>query len=307
MPEFDPGGCRPIRKILGNTSRSKRFALIALLFSLLACGLPNVTNPPNTSPPLTSTIAVPVLSPTTVVLPTDLPSPTSAFVPDTGWELIRNGLERRIINLTSSEGNFRENLYLLRIDPALFKFDVAYHPGNPQSLTDWQLETGALVVVNGGFFTETNEATGLIIVDSQPSGVSYMGFGGMLAINESGPELRWLAQQPYDPAENLLAALQSFPMLVIAGNQIGYTEENGLPARRTVIAQDTQNQMIFLLATTGTFTLYELGQFLIDSDLNLTAALNLDGGASTGLLLAEPVGGVAPYSLLPVVITVYAK
>jgi hypothetical protein len=36
-------------------------------------------------------------------------------------------------------------------------------------------------------------------------------------------------------------------------------------------------------------------------------ALNLDGGASTGLLLADPVEGIAPFTLLPSVIMVYPK
>jgi hypothetical protein len=233
--------------------------------------------------------------------------PTETVLPDTGWIQLRPGLERRQINLFMDEGGFRETIYILRLDPEFFRFEVAYDPYEPKSLTDWQITTGALIVVNGGFFTESNQATGLIVVDGQSSGVSYEGFGGMLAITEAGPRLQWLTQQPYDPNEILLAGLQSFPMLVTPGGQAGYVEEDGLPARRTVIAQDINGQFLFLLASTGTLTLYELSQYLVESDLELDAALNLDGGASTGLLLADPVGGVAPYSLLPSVITVFPK
>lgn len=234
-------------------------------------------------------------------------SPVETVLPDSGWIQLRPGLEQRQINLMTDEDNFREAIYILRLDPEFYRFNVAYDPLEPKSLTDWQLATGALVVVNGGFFTESNEATGLIIVDGQTSGVSYEGFGGMLAITEASPRLLWLAQQPYDPDEILLAGLQSFPMLVIPGGQVGYAEENGLLARRTVIAQDSNGRILFLLASTGTFTLHELSHYLVKSDLEIDAALNLDGGASTGLLLADPVEGVAPFTLLPSVITVHPK
>lgn len=189
----------------------------------------------------------------------------------------------------------------------MYRFDVAYMPGAPQSMTDWQNETGALIVVNGGFFTEANEATGLIVVDGQHSGTSYDGFGGMLVIGSTGPDLRWLPMQPYDPSEPISAGLQSFPMLVKPDGVLGYNDEDGQPARRTVIAQDGNGRFIFVLATSGTFTLHHMSQFLLETDLDISLALNLDGGASTGILLAEPMDGVAPFTLLPVVITVYPK
>jgi hypothetical protein len=153
-----------------------------------------------------------------------------------------------VVNLLTAENQVQESLYLLRIDPAGYRFDVGYRPGQPQSLENWQAETGALLVVNGGFFTEENIATGAIVVDGQVSGTSYRDFGGMLAITAEGPMLRWLPQQPFDPAEPLLAGLQSFPMLVTPGGQIGYPDEDGQRARRTVIAQDVEGRILFVLA-----------------------------------------------------------
>jgi hypothetical protein len=96
-------------------------------------------------------------------------------------------------------------------------------------------------------------------------------------------------------------------MLVTPGNQIGYPDEDGAPARRTVIAQDRQGRFLFVLAPSGTYTLHQLSRFLVASDLDLELALNLDGGASTGLILADPVEGVPPFELLPIVITVHPK
>jgi uncharacterized protein YigE (DUF2233 family) len=189
----------------------------------------------------------------------------------------------------------------------MYDFDVGYRSGAPQRLMEWQSETGALIIVNGGFFTAEGQATGLIIVDGQAAGTSYAGFGGMLAVSEAGPKLRSLRQQPYDPYEPLRAAMQSFPLLVAPDGQIGYPQEDGLADRRTVIGQDRQGRILFILATGGTMTLHEMSLYLVESDLDLSIALNLDGGASTGILLAEPLEGIAPFTLLPVVITVHPK
>lgn len=273
-------------------------ATIFLLLLGLACNLERVPIAREPDP----TIAA-VLAPTPTL---QLPEPTPpGAIPDSGWQLLQPGLERRVLNLTTAENEGRESLYILRIDPALFRFDVAYHPGQPQSLEQWQAETGAFLVVNGGFFTEDYSATGAIVVDGQSSGVGYRDFGGMLAISPGGPTLRWLPQQPYSPNEPLLAGLQSFPMLILPGGQPGYPDEDNQPARRTVIAQDINGRMLFVLAVTGAFSLHRMGRFLAESDLNIDRALNLDGGTSTGLLLADPPEGIAAYSLLPAVIIIH--
>lgn len=220
------------------------------------------------------------------------------------WVLLRPGLERMHVHLLTDTGGVRERLYLLRIDPAHFHFDIRYRPGAPQRLMDWQQQTGALIVVNGGYYTADYRATGLVIVNGQASGSSYVGFGGMLAINNGVPTIRSLSWQPYDPSEPLQTALQSFPILVAADGQVAYRDEVGLADRRTAVAQDRQGRILFILASTGSMTLRELSRYLVEADLDIEVALNLDGGSSTGIQLADPVEGVAPFSLLPVVITV---
>lgn len=232
---------------------------------------------------------------------------TRTIIPDSGWVHLRPGLERRVLNHIGPDGNLVESLYILRIEPSLYRFDVAYRPGAPLSLEQWQQDTGALLVVNGGFYTEAFEATGLIVVDGEASGVSYTNFGGMLAITEEGPELRWLPHRPYDSSEPLLAGLQSFPMLIIPDGQPAILEDDGNPDRRTAIGLDSSGRVIFLVAAGGSFTLHQLSQYLLNSDLELVAALNLDGGTSTGLLLAEPSEGIAAYTFLPSVITVFPR
>ncbi|RMG93516.1 MAG: phosphodiester glycosidase family protein, partial [Chloroflexi bacterium] len=238
---------------------------------------------------------------TPTLLPPTEPAPT-----DTTWERLRPGLERRY--LLWENGQTSQQIYLLRIDPQQFEFRVGYRPGNPQTLAAWQAETNALVVVNGGFFTETYQATGLIVVNGVASGVSYGDFAGMLAITPAGPEVRWLAERPYDPAEPLQYALQSFPLLVKPGGTPGFTEQDERVARRTAIAQDKNGRILFILAPEIGLTLHEFSHFLATAPLlNLYIALNLDGGTSTGLRLADPQEEIPAFVPLPVVITVHSR
>jgi uncharacterized protein YigE (DUF2233 family) len=220
---------------------------------------------------------------------------------------LRPGLERRQISLVGPPGSPAETLALFRLEPAHFRFGVAYAPGAAFTLAQWQSQTGALMVVNGGYFTEANYATGLIVADGVTSGSSYGDFAGMLAVTDTGPQLRWLAQQPYDPSEPLRAAVQSFPLLVKPGGELGFPDEDGLMSRRTVVAQDTSGRLLFILAPGGFFTLHRLSRFLTESDLALDIALNLDGGTSTGLLLVDPLEQIPSFVPLPAVITVHAQ
>jgi exopolysaccharide biosynthesis protein len=216
-----------------------------------------------------------------------------------------------MIRLFDDENQHVESLYIFRLDQNLFRLDVAYHE-TPQNIEDWQKETNAVMVVNGGFFRMEEEKyipNGLTIVDGQAFGNSYDGFGGMLAIHEGGAELRWLAQNPYIPGEALRAGLQSFPVLVKPGGEPGFPAEfeDNLTARRTVIAQDREGRILFILTPRGHFTLHQLSLYLTGSDLNLEIAINLDGGPSSGIMVAEPREIIPSQTLLPIVILVYAR
>lgn len=279
-----------------------RLALALLVWLILASCVPSAESLPG---PLSTAPDAPTRAPQ----PTLAPTPT--FVPDTGWETLRPGLERRVLNLLNDLGKRYERIYILRLDPSLYRFSVAYHP-QPQSLADWQKETGALIVVNGGYYRQEGDAflpTGLSIIDGKPIGSTYGDFAGMFAVGANGPELRWLAKTPYDPAEPLQSALQSFPLLVKPGGELGFpaSAEDSQPARRTAVARDREGRFLFILAPLGYFTLHQFSAWLAGSDLELDLALNLDGGPSTGLFLAAPPDQILSYTSLPEVITVRSR
>ncbi len=250
------------------------------------------------------------------VIETPIPTPsysgTFEAIPEAGWSTLQPGLERRVIQIYDNQKQPVESVNIWRFDQNYFRLDVAFDP-TPKSLEAWQQETNASLVMNGGYFSiDKNEkrfADGLLIVNGQASGNSFSGFGGMLAITNRGAELRWLVQDPYNPSETLQAALQSFPMLVKPGGALGFgpEREDHVSARRTVIAQDRDGRILFIVTPQGYFTLHQLSVYLTESDLDLDIAVNLDGGGSTGLLVADPREVIPSRVLLPFVILVYQK
>jgi uncharacterized protein YigE (DUF2233 family) len=284
-------------------SRTLHFLILLLLLILLGtCGSSFyfIMDEPGVTPAATFT-STPTLS----------VSPTVDIVPEIGWSLLQSGLERRVIPIYDDQNQPVESVHIWRLDQYYFRMDVAYDE-TPKSLESWQRETNALMVVNAGFYSVENERyfpDGLTIVNGKASGRSFNGFGGMLAIGESRAELRWLVQKPYDPYEPLQAALQSFPILVQPGGGLGFgaERENNVSARRTVIGQDKAGRILFIVAPQGYFTLHQLSLYLTESDLNLDIAVNLDGGGSTGILVASPREIIPPTRSLPFVILVYAR
>lgn len=251
-----------------------------------------------------------------LIVPTPAPTfpPSGETAPgtglDTGWSVVQPGLERRVIQVYSGQSQIVESLHIWRLDQTYFRLDIAYDQ-TPKSLETWQRETNAFMVVNGGFYSIENERyfpDGLTVVNGKASGRSFTS-GGMLAIQASGAELRWLAREPYDSGEQLQAALQSFPVLVEPGGGLGFSaeRESNASARRTVIGQDKDGRILFIIAPVGYFTLHQLSAYLTTSDLNLDMALNLDGGGSTGILVTNPRELIPPSRLIPFVILVHAR
>jgi hypothetical protein len=70
---------------------------------------------------------------------------------------------------------------------------------------------------------------------------------------------------------------------------------------------DGDGRLLLILVSWGSFTLAELSSYLASADFNLVNALNLDGGTSTGLILADPPESIPAFVAVPSVITVSPK
>ena len=253
---------------------------------------------------------VPTLFPTARVAPSAAPQPSGASAPDSGWIAGRAGLELRSLRLTLAPEQPPASLVIVRIDPATVRLRVGYAPDQPRGLRSWFERQQPLVAINGSFFTQDYQPTALLISDGAPSGVSYQGFGGMLAIAPDGNvALRPLRDEPYNAGEPLDQALQSFPMLVFPGGAPADLEDNGEHARRTAVAIDRAGRLLLIVGSNNGFTLRGLAEWLSQSDLDIDRALNLDGGSSTGLYLKDGAleEQIDSFGPLPIVLMVEAR
>jgi exopolysaccharide biosynthesis protein len=236
---------------------------------------------------------------------TNVPEVTSSAAASGEWQQIEPAMELRTLRLTAGQSSGFATV--VRLDPAAYKISVKYDVENPGTVREWFDALKPIAVMNGGYFDENGRATALVIFDGIRRGESYDGFGGMVVINAQGEfELRSLRDQPFDPNEELQQAMQSSPMLIQPGGALSDFEADEDRSRRSVIARDAQGRILLIASNAITFTLSELAQALKDSDLNLDAALNLDGGRSTGLFLRTAAASVTIDSIekVPLVLTI---
>jgi uncharacterized protein YigE (DUF2233 family) len=209
-----------------------------------------------------------------------------------------------------SPGDTEDTVTIVRFDVRHTRLSVAYQPMNPLTMSQWMKKEQATAIINGGYFDEQNNAEGLVVSNGQASGTSYSGFGGMLSVNSQGQiSLRSLSEDPYDPgSEQLEQATQSSPVLMLHGKRTQFNAD-AASSRRSVVAMDKQGRLLFITSPGMAFSLDELADLLASSDLSIDTALNLDGGASTGLYVNAgnqhvTIDAVTP---LPIVIVVKAR
>lgn len=201
------------------------------------------------------------------------------------WSQWAPGMEVRYERWKDTENN-EATITIARFNLQYIHISVGYQPSQPLSMTNWMKQSNAIAIINGGFFDARNRAVALLVSNGQSYGTSYSGFGGMLSVdNQGNVSLRSLRDQPYNPDdEQLEQATQASPMLMIGGQRTQFQADSS--ARRwSVIAMDKQGRLLFIVSPSLTFSLGQMADLLASSDLSLQTAMNLDGGASTGLYI----------------------
>ncbi|GCE19894.1 phosphodiester glycosidase family protein [Dictyobacter kobayashii] len=239
---------------------------------------------------------------------TPVTAPSKAGGSDTlnTWTQTQPGVELRR-ELWKSAGGNEDTVTITRFDLHKVHISIGYQPDKPLQLKDWMQQTNAIAIINGGYFDQHNQATALLISNGQASGSSYQGCCGMLAVDaQNNVSIQSLRDQPYDPnTQQLQQATQSRPMLLIDGKRTQF-EETAAASPRSVVAMDNQGRLLFIVSPAQTFSIDEMADLLVQSDLSLKTALNLDGGSSTGLYLRSGGQQVSldSVSALPIVIIV---
>ncbi|MBX2812654.1 MAG: phosphodiester glycosidase family protein [Myxococcales bacterium] len=226
--------------------------------------------------------------------------PSEPTAPALHLEAIRRTSQRPGLEVLEAKvyerGAFRGRMVVLYADL------LQTHPTlilNPHEKPLQALMEDNMSVANAGYFTRKRRPTGLLISEGQqlhPFIRTAGGAGsGVLMISEQ--QIR-LVERDHVTAEHLQQAsfaIQAGPRVIESDGQPGIHSDDGQRANRTVIGYDAQQRLaigVVYGADAGIgsgLTLYELQKIIgqeglgrIDPSLNFEAALNLDGGPSTG-------------------------
>ena len=179
------------------------------------------------------------------------------------------------------DGTEVDRILLSRIDPARYRFRArADRPGIPRD-RGWLDATGAVAAVNGSYFARDGRPDTPVLSGGAPLGPrEYPARHGAFVAGTAGAQLRDLATTSWQAAfTGAQDAMVSYPMLIGAdgASRAGHTDAVQL-ANRTFVAQDRSGRIILGTTTDAFFSLARLADFLRSAPLDLSLALNLDGG-----------------------------
>ena len=224
----------------------------------------------------------------------------SASVKNIVWRKISDGLNYAFVDVKVTSSADPKNLVLAQIDPHKYKFFIYQNQDlkSAKSIQDIEQSEGALLALNGSFFTTDFKPTGLLISSGEKvrklSGADLL--DGTFTIDKNGNPA--LIQQGFDLRENDFEfAIQNGPVLVDGFGNILAKKDSGKSASRTAIGIDKSGNVILILDqqsilnSDNDMTLYEFAHAIKESpeikSLNLRSVLNLDGGPSSGMSFGE--------------------
>ena len=194
------------------------------------------------------------------------------------WRMIREGLEAGELAVMV-DGSEVDRMFLARIAPAKFRFEVRNEPSGNLNLDAWMTGLGAAVVINGSYFAPNGAPATLVLSAGRLLGpAAYDARAGAFVASAVFAGIRDLAKQSWQDAFNdARDAMVSYPLLVSADSASRVAVSQWL-ASRSFIGQDIDGNIILGTTLDGFFSLDRLASFLRQSPLRLKLALNLDGG-----------------------------
>ena len=207
-----------------------------------------------------------------------LADPPAATPGAFAWRTIRPGFEVADLPVLAN-GREVDHILLARIDPAHFRFVVRNASLGDKDVDQWMAQLGAALVVNGSYFTRHGEPDTPFLEEGALLGPpNYDAKAGAFVASPSFTGIRNLADEDWRTAfQGADNAMVSYPLLVRDGVS-GVARSSRWLANRSFVGQDGAGRVVIGTTTDAFFSLDRLAQFLIDTPLGLTMALNLDGG-----------------------------
>lgn len=191
-----------------------------------------------------------------------------------GWNRVEEGLEYR------REGE--PAVHFFRIDPSRYRLDLLLasdYKLSALAADNYRSRSGALLVINGGFFDEAFRSLGLLYRRGQTVNPVRKAAWGIFLVGAGGP--RVIHQKEWS-SDGVTTAIQVGPRLIVDGKIQRFKE--GVPSRRSAIGVTKEGWVMIALSETP-LTLKEWAETL---QKDCPQALNLDGGGSSQLSAAFP-------------------
>jgi hypothetical protein len=217
-----------------------------------------------------------------VPVPPAVPGPFS-------WRGVATGFEVAELPVIV-DGSEVDRLLLARIDPAHFRFVVRNAPAGNRELGDWMQQLGAALVINGSYFSRHGVPTTPFLSNGVELGpVDYVSQHGAFVASDTAA-IHDLAAETWQTAfQGAEDALVSYPLLLGDDGASRAGADTRWLANRSFVAQDRAGRIVLGTTHDAFFSLARLADFLRSAPLDLTRALNLDGGpvACQGIALGE--------------------
>jgi hypothetical protein len=207
------------------------------------------------------------------------PRPPEATAGQFAWQTLEPGFEVAEMPVLAA-GVEADRILLARIDPAHYRFQVWNRASGNRDSLDWMKELGAVLVINGSYFTRYGApATPLLSARVLSGPADYEARHGAFVVSDSFVGIRDLAKLDWRKAfQGADHGLVSYPLLIGADGQSRSRGNARWLANRSFIAQDKDGRIVLGTTKDAFFSLDRLAAFLREAPLALKLALNLDGG-----------------------------
>jgi hypothetical protein len=195
------------------------------------------------------------------------------------WQAIADGFDVGGLPVIT-DGAEVDRILLARIDPARFRFVVRNAPAGNKELDDWMADLGAALVINGSYYSPRGTPDTPLLSGGVLSGpAKYDAKHGAFVASRAGVRIHDLAHEDWLTAfRGADDAVVSYPLLLAKDGSNRVTSDPHWLANRSFVAVDRSGEIIFGTTKEAFFSLERLAIFLHEAPLDLTIALNLDGG-----------------------------
>ena len=203
------------------------------------------------------------------------------------WKSVAPGLEIRRMDGGSACRKGSKIITVARIQPEKWRVDLYHRSGNEApaglDIDGWQRRTGAAVMINASQYYPDRVPMGLFVKGGVNLGTRLLKQWKGVLVAEPEPrgrapraDLLDLDLDPFDlKSTPYRVAVQSF--MILDRNGAKRVRRSDWHANRTVVATDRRGRLL-VVHTEGSYTLWEMADWLARSDLKVRHAMSLDGG-----------------------------